>query len=101
MGLEIGHLELRDVGGVTAIEKRPRLFDVTFWMIGRDVTRVTLPEVVVLTEIHRKAKRGRGGAPLRPETWMDAPSLFGMDALRALKGRAVLDPHRGEGRIEW
>jgi hypothetical protein len=89
LGIDLTRLELGDIGGVTAIEKRPRLFEVSVWILGSDVARLTLPEMIVLTEVRRKAKRGRGGLSLWPETRMDAPSLFGMDALRALKGRAV------------
>jgi hypothetical protein len=101
LGLDIGRLEMADAGGVTAVERRPRLPNAILWLVGRDVARVTLSDILVLTEIRRKEKRGKGGLSRRPETSMEAPSLFGMDALRALKGRAILDPEKGEGWIEW
>lgn len=101
LGIDIGHLELRDTGGVTAIEKRPWIRDVTFWLVGEDVARVTLPEVLVLTDLRRKEKRAKGGRQTRPETRFEAPCLFGMDALEALGGRLVLDPRTGQGSIEW
>lgn len=92
---------MRDIGGVTAVDKRPHLPGVTLWISGSDLVRIPLPEVVVLTEVTRKAKRGRGGSPTRPMARMVAPSLFAMDALRALKGRVTLDPDRQAGSLAW
>lgn len=101
LGVDIGSLEMRDTGGVTAVEKRPRLRDVAFWIVGDDVARIELDEALVLTEVHRKARTGKSGWERRPSTRLVAPCLFGMDALTALKGRAILNPSQAEGWIEW
>lgn len=101
LGAEIDHLESVDIGGVTSIEGRPRLPDVALWIVGEDFARIVLSEVLVLRDLRRKEKTRKGGWQARPAARLEAPCLFGMDALAALNGRAVLNPSKGEGWLEW
>jgi len=101
LGVDIGRLRTVPTGGVTAIEERPVLPGVTLRLVGEDVVRVPLDYVLVLTDLRRKGKAGRGGAPVRRAAALSAPSLFGLDALARLRGRLDIDMAKEEGWIAW